>query len=58
MNHNNTSASILTSVVTGSIAIIPPGALGYAEKLVSVLVLAMVAEVGRRVIALFWKASK
>lgn len=56
-NHH-ISASLLTSVITGSVAIIPAGVLGYAEKLVSVLVLAMAAEVGRRLIAIFWKGSK
>ena len=53
--HNTFGAAVMTSVITGVIRRRPSGALGYAEKLVSVLILAMVAEVGRRVIALLWR---
>lgn len=48
----------MTSAITAAVAVIPSGILGYAEKLLSVLVLAMVAEVGRRAITLLWKAPK
>lgn len=48
----------MTSLITGLVAIVPAGVLGYTEKLLSVLVLAMVAELGRRVIALLWKSPK
>lgn len=51
------SASISTSVITAFVALIPGAALTYAEKLLSVLVLAMAAEAGRRIIGLIWKTK-
>lgn len=45
----------MTSVITATVALVPSGAMNYAVKLVSVLVLAMAAEVGRRLIALIWR---
>lgn len=45
-------ASVLTSVVTAFVALWPgEAAIAYAEKLFSVLVLAAVAETGRRLVA-------
>lgn len=41
-------SSILTTVVTGLVALIPDGAVNYGEKILSVFVLAVVAELGRR----------
>jgi hypothetical protein len=43
------TASVSTSVITAFVALLP-NAVSYAEKLVSVLVLAMVAEAGRKLI--------
>lgn len=43
-----TSSSITNGVITGFMTAVPSEALGYSEKLLSVFVLAMVAELGRR----------
>lgn len=51
-------ASILTGVVTAFVVSIPSPVITYAEKLVSALVLAMVAEGGRRLVAFLWKGKK
>lgn len=45
------SASIATSVITAFVALVNSPAVSYAEKLVSVFVLAMAAEGGRRLFA-------
>jgi hypothetical protein len=55
MNHGHGfGASISTSAVTAFVALIPNEVLGYCAKLVSVFVLAMVAEIGRRLISNLW----
>lgn len=55
-------ASVTTSAITALVATWPEHVIdpmiGYAEKLLSVLILAMVAEVGRRMISAFWKKEK
>ena len=56
-NHAVT-ASVLTSVVTGLVSLVPDGVFGVAEKLISVLVLAMVAETGRRLVSKLWSEKK
>ncbi len=48
------AASVTTSVVTAFVALIPGEAFSYAAKLISVLVLAMVAEAGRRLVSTWW----
>lgn len=58
MSHHSYGTAFMTSVITATVALIPSGMLGYAEKLLSVFILAAVAEVGRRLIALVWKGSK
>jgi hypothetical protein len=58
MNHHYDSSiygSFMTSVITAVFALIPPEAFTYAEKLISVLVLAMAAEAGRRLVGAVWK---
>jgi hypothetical protein len=57
MNTSNSGigASLATSAVTGFVAILPESVLGYGEKLISVLVLAMVAEAGRRLVSRLWR---
>jgi hypothetical protein len=50
MVHDDIKGSVLTSLVTAFVATLPT-VVNYAEKVVSVLVLAMVAEIGRRFIA-------
>lgn len=57
-HHHSFGAAVMTSAITGVVAVIPPNVLNYAEKLLSVLVLAMVAEAGRRLISVFWKEKK
>lgn len=49
------AGSILTSVVTGFVVALPPEFVNYLGKLGSVFLLAVVAEVGRRLVARFWK---
>jgi hypothetical protein len=49
---------ILNSLITGFVAIAPPGIMNFVEKLLSVLVLAMAAELGRRLIGIVWRNSK
>jgi hypothetical protein len=51
-------SSILTTVVTGLVALIPDGAVNYAEKIVSVFVLAVVAELGRRFVTALLERRK
>ncbi len=54
MNHhgdNTFAASVVTSVVTATVALIHSPAVTYIEKVVSVFVLAMAAEGGRRFFA-------
>lgn len=58
MQYEHASASLLCSFVTGVVVAIPEAALTYSEKIGSVFLLAMVAEVGRRLIARFWKERK
>ena len=55
MTQNSHGSTLTTSAVTALVAFLPDGAMTYIEKLASVLLLAAVAEVGRRVIALIWK---
>lgn len=50
-NHSHGTA-FMTSVITATVALVPSGTFNYVEKLLSVFVLAMAAEVGRRLIAL------
>jgi hypothetical protein len=52
MNHSEHTlgSSILTTVVTGLVAIVPDGVINYIAKIVSVFVLAVVAELGRRAV--------
>lgn len=55
-NDHSIGASILTSVVTAFVVSLPEPVVNYAGKLVSVLVLAMAAEVGRRFVS--WLATR
>lgn len=50
MTHNG-SGTIANAVVTAFVAVLPEAAFGYATKLLSVFVLAAVAEGGRRLVA-------
>lgn len=50
LHHDNVSASIVSSFVTGLIVAIPEAALSYVGKIVSVFCLAIVAELGRRLV--------
>lgn len=54
---HSSSGSIVSAVVTGFVAVIPPEVAGYAEKFLSVFVLAVVAELGRRLVSLLWKGK-
>ncbi len=55
-DHHSLSGSVLTSVVTAFVVSLPEPVVNYAGKLVSVVVLAMAAEVGRRFVS--WLATK
>lgn len=58
-DHHSLYGSISTSVVTAFVALWPSEAVTtYIGKLASVLVLAMVAEVGRRVASHLWSKFK
>jgi hypothetical protein len=56
-SHSSGSA-IANSLITGFVALVPSSLLTHAEKVLWVLVLAMVAELGRRTIGYFWKENK
>lgn len=58
MQHEHTGSSLISSFVTGFIVAIPEAALTYAGKVVSVFLLAIVAEAGRRLVNRFWKGEK
>lgn len=47
---------IVTGTIAGFLAFIPPGVLGYVEKMFSAILLAMAAEAGRRFFS--WIAAK
>ena len=51
VEHQTFSGSVLTSIVTAIVALSNTPAFTYAEKVVSVFILAMVAEGGRRAVA-------
>jgi hypothetical protein len=55
---NSIGGSILSSAVTGLVAIIPVTTLDYGEKLLSVFVLAIAAECGRRLVAFLVERGK
>ena len=52
------SNSILSAVITGFVALIPLEVFNYAEKLLSVFCLAVVAELGRRLVVKFLGREK
>lgn len=54
-DHSGTLTSI---TVTALVALIPESIIAYGEKVLSVFLLAIVAEVGRRVIAAVWKKGE
>jgi hypothetical protein len=62
MTNNSASGtvvgSIATSVITGFVAVLPSEVAGYAVKLFSVFVLAMVAEAGRRLVKSLWERKR
>jgi hypothetical protein len=53
-DHSSEGASILTSIVTGFVALVPGDTFNYLEKLASVFLLAVVAELGRRLVTMFF----
>lgn len=57
MTHHSYGTAFMTSVITATFALVPNGMLNYVEKLVGVLVLAMAAELGRRLVSLFWRSK-
>lgn len=58
MGHDHGGSLLLSSFVTGFVVAIPEAAVSYAGKVVSVFVLAIVAELGRRLINRLWKGEK
>ena len=56
MNNHHEASGWLTSAFLAGVT--SSEATTYVEKLISVFVLAMVAELGRRLIARFWKEKK
>ncbi len=56
--HHDFGGSLLTSMITAGVALLPDYAVNYAEKVLSVLVLAMVAEAGRRLVGSLWGQKK
>lgn len=56
--HVDYVGSGITSAITAGVALLPAEVLSYAEKLLSVFVLAVAAELGRRLVALLWKEKK
>lgn len=45
-------------MVTGIVALLPEGTMTFAVKVLSVFVLAMAAELGRRIVTIVWKKKK
>jgi hypothetical protein len=58
MTHHDVSSSFLTSAITAMVALLPEGALTYGGKVLSVFLLAAIAEVGRRLVAHIWERMK
>jgi hypothetical protein len=52
------SPVVVNSLLATGFGAISAEALTYAEKMLSVLVLAVVAECGRRLVSKFWKGGK
>ena len=56
MSADSNSSGLLSSLIIASATwTIPEAVITYGEKILSVFVLAMIAEMGRRLIALFWR---
>lgn len=51
------SGSLITTFVTASVALLPDYVLTYAGKVLSVFILAVVAELGRRLVGSIWGKS-
>ena len=51
------SGTILSGALALSVGMLPDQFAGYALKVVSVLVLAIVAELGKRLVGKFWKVK-
>lgn len=58
VSNEHAGTAFVSSAVTGLIVAIPESVLTYAGKIVSVLLLAAVAEIGRRLVNRFWKEKK
>jgi len=56
--HSGFAASLSTSVVTAFVALWPSEVAGYGVKLLSVFILAMVAEGGRRLVSHLFPKKK
>ncbi len=57
MTEHTSGTAFIAAVVTGFVASLEP-AWSYGLKLVSVLLLAVVAEVGRRAVGYIWNGGK
>jgi|HubBroStandDraft_4_1064222.scaffolds.fasta_scaffold62718_3 hypothetical protein len=54
MQHDS-NGTFRSSVIAGVISLLPPEAVSYMGKLITVFVLAVVAECGRRLVTKYWK---
>lgn len=57
MHSDHAGAALVSGVVTGVVVAIPEAALSYGEKVLSVFFLAVVAEIGRRLVHRLWKGK-
>lgn len=58
MKEDHLSPVVVNTLLATGFGAVSAEALSYVEKLLSVLVLAIVAEVGRRLVSKFWKGNK
>ena len=57
MHSDHAGASFVSALVTGLIVAIPESWISYGGKVFSVFVLAVVAELGRRLVNRLWKVK-
>lgn len=57
VTHDGAGAAFMSSIVTGIVVAIPESAVTYGGKMLSVFVLAIVAELGRRLVIRLWGKS-
>lgn len=57
MTNHDVSGSLLTTMSTALVALLPDETVSYAGKVISVFLLAVIAELGRRFVGKIWKAK-